>query len=195
MLRLATPDDAAAVRAIYAPFVRETSITFEDAVPDEPTIRDRIESKRATYPWFVCELDGEVVGYAYAGSLRKRAAYRWVVETSVYVRESAQGRGVGRALYTALLDCLQVQRFLHAYAVVTVPNPRSVDFHDRMGFERVAAFPAMGYKRGGWHDVEWWHRQLGELPADPAQPLTVDAARCREAWAAAIERAESLLQP
>jgi phosphinothricin acetyltransferase len=193
MLRLATPDDAAAVRAVYAPFVRETSITFEETVPDETDIRDRIVSKQGTYPWFVCELDGEVVGYAYAGALRKRAAYRWAVETSVYVRESAQGEGVGRALYTLLLDCLDRQGFCDVYAVVTVPNPRSTEFHARMGFERVAQFPSMGYKRGGWHDVEWWHRSLGTRPETPDEPLSVTDAKRRSGWEAAVERAESLL--
>ncbi len=194
MIRLSTPGDAAAIRGIYAPYVRETSITFEERVPSESEFRERIDSTQPAYPWFVCELDGAVVGYAYAGPLRKRAAYRWVVETSVYVGESATGQGVGRALYTALLDCLERQGFADAYAVITVPNPRSVDFHDRMGFERAVRFPAMGYKRGEWSDVEWWRRSLGTRAAEPPEPLSVPEVKQRSGWDAAIERAESLLR-
>ncbi|WP_255195481.1 GNAT family N-acetyltransferase [Halorarius litoreus] len=193
MLRLATTDNAAAIRDIYAPYVRETSITFEESVPTESEIRDRIDAKRPTFPWFVCELDDSVVGYAYAGELRSRAAYRWVVETSVYVDESAEGRGVGRALYSVLLACLERQGFADAYAVITVPNPRSIDFHDRMGFERATRFPEMGYKQGAWYDVEWWRRSLAERRSPPAAPRAVDEVRGDDWWASAIERAESRL--
>lgn len=193
MLRLASPDDAAAVREIYAPYVRETSITFEERLPDVDTIERRIRSKLPAYPWFVCKLDGELAGYAYAGPLREREAYRWVVETSVYVRRSAEGRGVGRALYTALLDCLETQGYCDAYAVITVPNPRSLDFHERMGFEHVARFPAQGFKHGAWHDVEWWRRSLAERSDSPGEPTSIEDVKRRNGWGAAIERAESLL--
>lgn len=193
MLRLATPGDAAGIRGVYAPYVRTTSITFEESVPGRAEIRDRIEAKQPTYPWFVCELDGEISGYAYAGSLRKRAAYRWVVETSVYVRASAEGAGVGRALYTLLLDVLERQGFHDAYAVITVPNPRSIDFHERMGFERAVRFPSMGFKQAAWHDVEWWRRPLADRESTPEEPLSVDEVKRRSGWDRAIERAESLL--
>lgn len=193
MIREVTPADAPAIRAIYAPYVEETNITFELEVPAVEEVRERIDEKR-DYPWFVCERDGEVVGYAYGGPIRKRAAYRWAVETSVYVRAGDQELGVGRALYTALLDCLQVQGYQDAYAVITVPNPGSEAFHEAMGFDRLVRFPAMGYKRGEWSDVEWWHRALGEHPDDPADPLSLAAAKRREAWDEAIERAESLLE-
>lgn len=194
MLRLADPEDAPAIRAIYEPYVRETSITFEESVPSVAEVRERIEAKQPAYPWLVCELDGEVVGYAYAGPLRERAAYRWVVETSVYVDRAAEGQGVGRAVYSALLDALELQRYLDAYAVITVPNPRSTDFHERMGFERVVGFPAMGYKHDAWADVEWWRYPLAEKPDAPAQPRPVDAIAGSDAWREAIERAESHLQ-
>lgn len=192
MIRLATPEDAAAIREIYAPYVEESTVTFELDVPTVETIRRRVLAKTVAYPWFVCEREGRVVGYAYAGPLRERAAYQWLVETSVYVDRSEQGERVGRALYTALLDCLSVQGFRDAYAVITVPNLQSVGFHESMGFDRVAHFARMGYKGGEWCDVEWWRRPLGDRSSDPTEPAPPDAVKDSEAWRTAIERGESV---
>lgn len=193
MIRLATSDDAAGIRAIYAPYVAETTVTFEQEPPSVAAVADRIRETTANYPWFVCELDGQVVGYAYGGRLRKRDAYRWAVETSVYVDRDRQGAGIGRAVYTALLDCLRAQGYQDAYAVLTVPNPGSEAFHEAMGFAELAGFPALGYKHGEWCDVAWWRSELGEHPDDPADPLPTQAVKGREEWSTAIERAESLL--
>lgn len=193
MIRPATPEDAAALRAIYAPYVEEATVTFERTVPSVKAVRDRIRAK-TDYPWFVCELDGGVVGYTYAGKLRKRAAYQWAAETSVYVDRVRRGEGIGRSLYTALLECLAIQGFQDAYAVVTVPNAESETFHESMGFEELVRFPDQGYKGGEWCDVAWWRRELGDHPADPEAPLPMADAKGRNDWNVAIERAESLLE-
>jgi phosphinothricin acetyltransferase len=199
-LRVASEADAEAVAAIYRPYVEETAITFEETPPEAEEMRSRIAETLETYPWFVAERESagegagdsaddgeresEVVGYAYAGKLRKRAAYRWVVELSVYVARDCRREGVGRALYRALLSTLARQGFRSAYGVVTLPNPASVAFHEELGFERAALLPEAGYKLGEWHDVAWFERALdGERPADPADPTPF--ADCRDAaWLA-----------
>jgi L-amino acid N-acyltransferase YncA len=166
-IRIATPSDAAAVRDIYAPFCESSAVTFEETAPTEAEMADRIASTLKRHPWLVCEIDSEVVGYAYAGPLRKRRAYQWVAELSVYVAESARRSGVGEALYESLLAVLERQGVRDVYAVTTVPNPSTVGFHERLGFERLVDFPAMGYVEGDWQDVAWWRRSLAEKGDDP----------------------------
>nr|WP_218644854.1 GNAT family N-acetyltransferase [Natronomonas gomsonensis] len=178
-LRVVTTDDAAAIASIYRPYVEETAVTFEEVPPDAEEIERRIADTVETYPWFVAEVDGSVVGYAYAGDLRKRSAYRWVTELSVYVERSARGAGVGSALYAALLETLSEQGFASAYGVVTLPNPESVGFHEAFGFERAALLPEAGYKHGEWHDVAWFERSLAARSDDPADPTPFSA--CRDA--------------
>ncbi len=169
-LRIATPSDGAAVRSIYAPFCN-SSVTFEETQPTVDEMADRIESTLKTHPWLVCEREDEVVGYAYASPLRKRRAYEWTVECSVYVARDARRSGVGTALYEALFAVLERQGFLDAYAVTTLPNPETVGFHERLGFDRVVDFPAMGYTQEAWHDVCWWRRSIASKPADPDRPI------------------------
>ncbi len=170
-IRVATLADASAVRRIYAPFCEDSAVTFEETVPTEAELVDRIEGTLETYPWLVCERDGEVVGYAYAGKLRKRRAYEWVVELSVYVAEDARRSGVGRALYESLFAILERQGVYDAYAVTTLPNPATVRFHERLGFERFADFPRVGYTQEEWHDVRWWRRELADKPENPERPI------------------------
>ncbi len=144
-VRLATPADAAAVAAIYAPVVRDTAISFEAEPPDAAEFVRRMEATLPARPWLVAEDGGRVVGYAYAGPHRARAAYGWSVEPSVYVDAGARGRGVGRALYGALLAVLRAQGFANAYAGVTLPNEASVGLHRAFGFEDVAVYRRVGY--------------------------------------------------
>ncbi|QCS44115.1 GNAT family N-acetyltransferase [Natrinema versiforme] len=181
-IRVATAADAAAVRDIYAPFCESTAVTFEEAPPDEAELADRIDSTLEDHPWLVCEIDGEVVGYTYAGPLRKRRAYQWVVELSVYVAESARQSGVGRALYESLFAVLERQGIRDAYAVTTVPNPETERFHERMGFERLVDFPRIGYTQADWQDVAWWRRPLAEKSDAPDRPRPFPAVREDEDW-------------
>lgn len=169
-LRPAETDDAPAIRSVYAPYVENTPISFEVDPPSVAELAERVESTLREYPWLVCEVGDEVIGYAAAGSLRSTPPYEWTVELTVYVDESARRSGVGTALYSALLSVLERQGYYNAYAAVTLPNPASAALHERMGFEPVGTFPALGFKGGEWHDVRWWYRRLADPPSDPDPP-------------------------
>ncbi|OLZ42271.1 GCN5 family acetyltransferase [Natrinema saccharevitans] len=194
-IRVATPTDSAAARDIYAPFCESTAVTFEETPPTERELADRIESTLERHPWLVCERDGAVVGYAYAGPLRKRRAYEWVVELSVYVAASARGSSVGRALYESLFAVLERQGIRDAYAVTTVPNPETERFHESMGFERLVDFPAIGYTQDEWQDVAWWRRPLAEKSDAPDRPRPFPAVREDDDWEALVRTGEDALEP
>ncbi len=171
-IRVATADDAAAIRDIYAPFCESSAVTFEEKPPSVAALRARIQETVERYPWLVYEVPSEqnsteVIGYAYADSLRKRSAYQWVTELSVYIKEGHRSSGIGSALYDALFKILKEQGIRDAYAVTTLPNPATVAFHENLGFERIVDFPAMGYTEGDWHDVAWWRIQLAPKDTDP----------------------------
>jgi len=193
-LRIATPVDGPAIRSIYAPYVESTAITFETEVPTTEEMTDRIEQTHEAFPWIVCETENEgVVGYATASSLRSKAAYAWAVELTVYVDDDIQQSGVGTALYTSLLEILREQGYVDAYAAVTLPNSASVSLHENFEFEPVGTFPAAGHKQGSWHDVQWWHRQLGEHPADPEPPTPVETMKDSSALETALRSGEAAL--
>jgi L-amino acid N-acyltransferase YncA len=170
-IRLATPDDAAEVCEIYAPFVRETPVSFETEPPSAEEMCQRIVRTLKSLPWLVCEADGQVVGYAYASPHRERAAYRWSVDVSAYVKEGCRRTGVGRALYTSLLAILRLQGFYNAVAGITLPNPGSVGLHQAMGFEPIGTYRGIGFKCGEWHDVAWCQLSLREQTGEPTEPL------------------------
>jgi phosphinothricin acetyltransferase len=184
-IRLATPDDAEQVQAIYAPYCF-TPISFEMQPPSVEEMRGRLAKVLDQYAWLVCEDGEEVLGYAYATQHRERAAYRWSVDTSVYVRQSRQRRGVGRALYTSLLAVLPLQGFVNAYAGVTLPNQASVGLHEAMGFEPVGVYRQVGFKCGAWHDVAWFQRPLQPRPAEPSPPKGPEEVRHTAAWVEAL---------
>jgi phosphinothricin acetyltransferase len=160
-IRIATPGDAPGVHAIYAPIVRDTVISFELQPPTCDEISRRIESALERHAWVVCEDRGMVAGYAYATSHRARAAYQWAVDVSVYNQEDYRGRGVGRALYTALFAIVSAQGYRQACAGIALPNEASVALHEAMGFEPVGVYRDIGYKLGAWHSVGWWQLDLG----------------------------------
>ncbi|ODR79135.1 GNAT family N-acetyltransferase [Haladaptatus sp. W1] len=173
-LRFAEAGDAADTAAIYAPVVRETAISFETTPPGEDEMADRIQTTLPTYPWVVCEHDGELLGYAYAGSHRSREAYRWSADVSVYVHRGHRRSGVGNGLYESLFSLLEKQGFYNAYAGIALPNPASVGLHESLGFEHVGTYEAVGYKDDAWQSVGWWHRRLRPLD-DPEPPLPLTA--------------------
>ena len=195
IIRLATEDDAGAVRAIYAPFCAGGShVSFEVEVPGAEEVRRRIGKTLARHPWLVVEEAGEVVGYAYAGPHRERAAYRWSVDVSVYIGEGRRRSGVGRGLYRSLLEVLRLQGFVNAYAGATLPNEGSVGLHRAMGFEEVGIYRQVGFKAGAWRDVVWWSLPLREPPDDPPEPLSLDEARHLDGWPAALGSGLSLIR-
>jgi L-amino acid N-acyltransferase YncA len=185
-IRPATDADADSIAAIYAPYVRDTAISFEVVPPAPAEMRERVRALTATYPWLVCAEGGTVLGYAYASQHRERAAYQWSVDVSVYVRTDAHRRGIGRALYAALLRIVTVQGFYNAYAGITLPNPSSVGLHESMGFAPVGVYRAVGHKLGVWHDVGWWELALLARPAMPAPVRAVGAVLGTPEWDAAI---------
>jgi phosphinothricin acetyltransferase len=168
-IRPVVPGDAGRIAEIYAPIVRDTPISFEVEPPSVDVMRDRIITLTATHPWLVLELDGEVSGYAYAGPFKDRPAYRWSVETTVYLDESLRGKGLGRDLYAALIDELISAGFANAFAGITRPNPASDALHESLGYRLIGVFPRAGFKLGEWHDVGWWHRPLAIIDS-PAEP-------------------------
>jgi L-amino acid N-acyltransferase YncA len=175
LLRLAALTDAPAIASIYAPWVRETGVSFELDPPSPALIAGRIAAV-TFYPYLVLELDGVVCAYAYASRLRERPAYDWVAETSIYVDRSMHRRGLGEHIYTALLDLLAMQGIVWAYGGISVasdatePGP-SQRFHARVGFERFARFPRVGFKFGRWWDVEWWRFALAEHAGEQPEPI------------------------
>ncbi len=172
-LRPATARDSAALLEIYRPYVENTSISFETEVPSVAEFRRRILEFSAEYPYLAAVEDGRITGYAYAHAFHERAAYRWTVETSIYVSEQARGRGVGRRLYRALLALLEAQGVKHACAIVTIPNEPSLHFHRSMGFEAGGVLPDFGYKLGAWHSVAYLCRALGDSQDPPAPVVPV----------------------
>lgn len=166
-IRMATEEDAAAIAAIYRPFVLETPITFELDPPGEQEMRTRIRTTLASHAWLVAEEHGHIVGYAYGTSHATRAAYRWSVNVSVYLHESIHRRGFGRGLYVSLFEILTAQGYVMAYAGITLPNPKSVGVHEAMGFRPVGVYHRAGYKMNRWHDVGWWERPLSPATEPP----------------------------
>lgn len=170
MIRAATPADATAIAAIYAPHCASGEATFELEAPDAAEITRRMAASEGLYPWLVADEDGTVLGYAYAGKFRERAAYRWVVETAIYVAEAAHGRGVGRRLYETLLATLTTQGFTQAMGVISMPNAASLALHEAVGFRCSGVTPAVGYKLGRWIDVGWWQCPLADGRVPPEEP-------------------------
>ncbi len=193
-IRLAETRDVAPMLSIYGPVVRDTTISFEEAVPGPEEFAARVHAVQTRYPWLVCLRDGVVVGYAYGSPFSPRAAYQWTVETTVYVSERATRQGVGRALYTSLLACLGLQSYAAAIGVIALPNPGSVGLHEAMGFEPFGVLPRAGFKHGAWHDVGYWRRPLSE--ADTPEPPSPPSDFGRDPrWARAVGSGEALLTP
>lgn len=161
LIRHADPDrDGASCAAIYAPYVRETAISFEEHEPSALVMSRRIAGISRSYPWLVAEIDQVVAGYAYGSPHRERAAYRWAADVAVYVDQGRVGRGIGRALYDALLDLLRRQGVQVACGGITLPNAASVALHEACGFELVGIYRRIGWKAGAWRDVGWWELEL-----------------------------------
>jgi L-amino acid N-acyltransferase YncA len=157
IVRRATADDAPAIRAIYAPIVEATAISFEEVAPGVEEMGARIA---AALTFLVAERDGAVLGYAYAGAHRARAAYRLSVDVTIYVDERARRSGVGARLYGELLPELKRQGFHAAFAGIALPNSGSVALHESVGFTPVGVYREVGFKFGRFHDVGWWQMVL-----------------------------------
>jgi len=168
LIRPAEDRDAGACAAIYAPYVRDTTITFETEPPTPAEMAARIANLSKTHAWLVLEIDGEVAGYAYGSPYKERAAYRWSCEVSVYLAADRRRAGGGKALYEALFARLAERGFQVAVAGMTQPNEPSVGLHRAMGFEPIGTYRRIGWKHGAWRDVTWMQRDL--VPSTGAAP-------------------------
>ncbi len=172
-LRPATREDAAAIRDIYAPNILEGAISFELDVPSEEEMARRIEAVNARVPWLVAERRGEVAGYAYATTYRAREAYRWTLESSVYVHAGHRRAGIARTLMVALIDVVRRLGYRTLVAGATMPNQPSIDLHASLGFETSGVVPRAGRKFDAWHDVAFWTLDLGGAD-EVSEPLAPD---------------------
>lgn len=167
------PQDAAAIAAIYAPHVLTGTVTFEVEPPDTRAMRARMAAGEGLYPWLVVtngDPEGGVLGYAYATRFRDRPAYRYVVETSIYMTDASRGQGAGRLLYEALIDTLRVQGFVHAIGAIALPNDASIRLHEAAGFRRAGVYREVGFKHGQWIDVGFWQCELNAPRVPPVEP-------------------------
>lgn len=168
-VRLATLEDAAELLAIYAPYVEQTAITFEYVVPTVEEFEARIRNTLKKYPYLVAEQHGEILGYAYAGEFKSRAAYAWNVETSIYIKQGKKRMGLGRLLYAELERLLKQQGVLNLYACIAYPEEEdehltrdSVAFHERLGYRMIGTFYQCGYKFNHWYHMVWMEKLIGE---------------------------------
>lgn len=155
-IRPCLASDAARICAIYNHYVRETVITFEEEPVSEREMAERIRDVTARWTWLVAEANGLVTGYAYASAWKTRSAYRFSVESTVYVDAEQLGRGIGTRLYRALLTGLRARSVHYVTGGIALPNPASVALHERLGFRKNAHFSEVGFKLGRWVDVGYW---------------------------------------
>lgn len=160
MIRIATEADVPAILEIYAPYVTETTITFEYDVPSEAEFLQRFRDITAEFPWLVWEEEGRILGYAYACHPFARTAYSWCAEPSIYLLPAAQGKGIGRKLYAALEELLKMQGYRMLYALITGENRGSLAFHEKLGYTVAGELQTAGYKMGRWCSVFWMEKQL-----------------------------------
>lgn len=159
-IRIATEQDLGQMLTIYAPYVTDTTVSFEYEVPTPAEFAERFRAITAQFPWLVWEETGSVLGYAYASAPFLRAAYRWCAEPSIYLAQAAQRRGIGRQLYAALEQILQKQGYRLLYAIITAENQGSLRFHESVGYRHLADFPGCGLKHGKTLGVTWMEKQL-----------------------------------
>lgn len=171
-IRFANEEDFPAVCEIVNFYIRTTVINFRTAPQDYQEWQAEWKTHRGKYPWYVAEVDGEVVGIAYATPWKGRNAYDWTTETTVYVSHNHHGQGIGRSLYAALLKTLKVQGYRSAIGVIALPNAASVALHTAFGYEHVGGIRAAGFKHGGWHDVSIW-QHFFVLDDEPPSPIAL----------------------
>ena len=172
MIRNATQSDIPAMLAIYAPYVENTTYTFEYTVPTEEEFLCRFLDITAQFPWLVWEEEGRILGYAYGSLPFSRAAYAWAGEVSIYLAPAAQGRGIGRKLYTALEKLMEYQGYRMLYAIITEENTGSLAFHKVLGYREAGVFSHCGLKFGRWLSVVWMekHTEIVGIPSDFPMP-------------------------
>ncbi len=166
-IRPACHADVAAMLAIYAPYVTDTTVSSEYMVPTLDEFTHRMETVTEHLPWLVCCIDGVPVGYGYASPHRTRAGYQWSAETSIYVAEGWHRHGIAAAIYRALFAILTAQGYYNIFVGITSPNERSVHFHTALGYIFSGVYQNSMYKFGKWRDVTWMAKRLREPVGEP----------------------------
>ena len=186
MIRIVSPEDAKELLDIYAPYVKDTAVTFEYTVPSLEEFTERIRHTLEKFPYLAAVRDGEMIGYVYAGPLHPRAAYAWSAETSNYVKKDKKHTGTGKLLYEALEKVLKEQKILSVNACIAYPETEdeyltkdSVKFHHHMGYEMVAEFHKCAYKFDHWYNMVWMEKHIGDHIENPAAPRTFGEVRGR----------------
>ena len=195
-IRFADPArDAAGILAVYAPYIRETAVTFEPEVPAPDAFTARVAGICADFPYLVLEVDGELAGYAYAHRQAERAAYAWNAELSIYMAGKWRGRGLGAPLYRLLERLLTMQGYVNLYGVITASNAGSIRLHEKLGYRQTGLHEKTGWKFGQWHDVAWLHKRVREGEPGTILPLSaLDPAQVEREIAAAQREIEEKLK-
>jgi len=191
-IRLVSEEDSVPMLEIYAPYITDTSITFECEVPPVQEFAKRVRSISEIYPWIVCQIDGCLAGYAYASQHHERVAYQWSANLSVYIKNEYQRKGLARVLYTTLFELLGHLGYFSGLAGITHPNSKSEGFHSNFGFKQVGIFHNVGYKLGQWRDVAWYEMAIKEPSQEPPDPLPIKSADTA-ALEAILQRNTSLI--
>jgi len=174
MIRFATEEDLPQILSIYAPYVTDTTVSFEYTVPTEAEFTRRFQRITAQFPWLVWQEDGRILGYAYASAPFERAAYRWCAEPSIYLAPDARGKGIGRRLYGALEELLQKQGYRLLYAIITSENTDSLAFHEKLGYRHLADFPGCAWKQGRRLGIVWMQKELEFVGSSNEFPVSWD---------------------
>jgi phosphinothricin acetyltransferase len=193
-IRLATQEDCDAMLGIYAPYIQNTAVSFENTVPEPHAFCRRFLDFTRQFPWLVCETDGGISGYCYAHRFAERAAYDWSVECSIYLHEACHGRRIGTALFSALLDTLRLQGYCNAYSLVALPNPQSEGLHKAFGFNLAGTLQKVGYKYGEWHDVGYYALSLRDYPENPQPPKPIGLISGTRGFEAILEKSAGLIR-
>ena len=195
-IRFADPArDAAGILAVYAPYIRETAVTFETEVPAPDAFTARVAGICADFPYLVLEVDGELAGYAYAHRQAERAAYAWNAELSIYLAGKWRGKGLGAPLYRLLERLLAMQGYVNLYGVITASNAGSIRLHEKLGYRQTGLHEKTGWKFGQWHDVAWLHKRVREGEPGTILPLSaLDPAQVEREIAAAQREIEEKLK-
>ena len=195
VIRLANPNaDSEQLAAIYYPYVINTAITFDTKPVEGHSFHDKMTKSMSVYPWLVCEHEREIMGYTHGAQFRDKDAFKWTVETTVYVKETAYGLGIGKSLYQTLINCLKLQNFGLCIGVITLPNLPSEYLHENLGFKRGMVIKKAGYKLGKWHDVGIWSADISSQGDKPTSPLTLPEIRSTKHYIDQVNRYSTLIK-
>ena len=159
MIREAKSKDAKAIASIYNHYILNSAISFEEKPINENIIIERINSNEKN-KWWIYESADELLGYAYSTNWKSRSAYRYTVESSIYLKPNNFRNGIGTALYIKLLESLKKEGFRRVLAGISLPNDSSVLFHENLGFKKVGQLEAVGYKFKKWIDIGYWELKI-----------------------------------